>query len=1091
MKRAHHITFAAALTAPFLMGAAPTVDAAWNPAGEPVATGLSTQNVPAVASDGAGGSIIAFEDRRSGNYDVYVQRIDASGVAQWTLNGVAICSATGDQRNVGIVPDGSGGAIIWWEDQRVGFPADIYAQRVNSSGVPQWTADGIGVCTVAQAQTFPVGVSDGAGGVIVAWQDRRAFNYDIYAQRLDGSGTPQWTANGVEVCGATGNQVTPQITTDGANGAWIAWTDPRAGAGNTHYYTQRVSSAGAPQYLADGLPVCVAGNSRSALTLAPDNAGGVMLAWRDNRNGLAELFVQYVTSAGAIQWMVDGLSIVSGVNNTIAVAPDPTLSEWYLAWDDIRDVGQTQIYAQRIDATGAAVWLSDTPVCTAPRNQTAPVAVTDGSGNLLVAWSDPRGPAQDFYAQRVDATGAVAWATDGVPVCAFPGDRQRLVMALGNADEMLLAWGDRRNDRSFDVYAQRIDTSAPPGQIVVDNTADSGSGSLREAILSANGTAGVDQILFAIPGPGPHVIQPVTPLPTITAPVIVEGYSQTGSSVNTALGGVAGTAVVAVRIDGSTAGGVGLDIAADGCVVRGLSIYDFSSDGVRFTGVNTGAVEGCFIGTDGVTDLGNGGHGVLATTSTDVFVGAQSFAGRNVICANAGDGVRMTDVVRVRVGGNHIGLDASAGPLGNDGAGVHVDGTSSDVQVGVTSAVPSSNLPVAFGGNAIRHNGDDGVRIVEAIAGPIQISGNGIDLNAGLGIDTAEDGVNGASVATSFAPAPVVTRAFLREDGWIEIEGTATGPPNTTVNVLLYASSACDPSGSGEGARYIVAPLCALDGSGNGSFNYVDFFPEPGVAQAHPGDVFTAVMVETGGLTSEFSACEVFLNTEPGLAVTVSAEDVATGTTADLTFDEVTGEGVTTIEVTDTAPPVPGGFEIGDPPVYYDVQTTATFTGNVEVCINYDQNAIGIPETDLVLLHYDSGTAMWQDVTTSVNTATNVICGSVSSLSPFVVATMPTMDVDVGDLPTRIAFGPASPNPMLRSTVFALELPAEEHVDVRVHDLQGRVVRTLARGTFEPGRHALRWDGTSDDGQRLEAGLYFVRAAFGGQLVTQRVIVLK
>src|SRR6188472_1654265 len=68
----------------------------------------------------------------------------------------------------------------------------------------------------------------------------------------------------------------------------------------------------------------------------------------------------------------------------------------------------------------------------------------------------------------------------------------------------------------------------------VTNTNDSGAGSLRQAILSANSTANVpDAISFSISGTGPHTISPVTPLPPITDPLVIDGYTQSGASSNT------------------------------------------------------------------------------------------------------------------------------------------------------------------------------------------------------------------------------------------------------------------------------------------------------------------------------------------------------------------------------------------------------------------------------------------------------------------------------------------------------------------------------------------------------------------------------
>jgi len=100
---------------------------------------------------------------------------------------------TGSQYNQQLASDGSGGTIITWQDYRRGSSADIYAQRPNAAGVPQWATDGVAICTATMTECRCVSSSDGSGGAIIAWQDYRSgTNYDIYAQRVNSSGVVQW-----------------------------------------------------------------------------------------------------------------------------------------------------------------------------------------------------------------------------------------------------------------------------------------------------------------------------------------------------------------------------------------------------------------------------------------------------------------------------------------------------------------------------------------------------------------------------------------------------------------------------------------------------------------------------------------------------------------------------------------------------------------------------------------------------------------------------------------------------------------------------------------------------------------------------------
>ncbi len=202
--------------------------------------------------------------------------------AQWQLDGVALCTVASDQVYPTIVSDGAAGAIVTWVDYRNGT-ADIYAQRVNASGAPQWTANGVALCTAASDQSSPTIVSDGAAERSSRGRPRSG-NFDIYAQRVNAFGAPQWTANGVALCTAASTQLSPTIVSDGAAGAIVTWYDLRIGT-NYDIYAQRVNASevcpsgpptGSPSYRRER-PVY----PRSFRT----TAAGAIVTWSDFRSG--------------------------------------------------------------------------------------------------------------------------------------------------------------------------------------------------------------------------------------------------------------------------------------------------------------------------------------------------------------------------------------------------------------------------------------------------------------------------------------------------------------------------------------------------------------------------------------------------------------------------------------------------------------------------------------------------------------------------------------------------------------------------------------------------------------------------------------
>jgi predicted lipoprotein with Yx(FWY)xxD motif len=268
----------------------------WAINGQTICTFSDQQENPQLCSDGAKGAIIVWRDHRSGtNYDIYAQRVDLNGNTKWTGNGVVICNASNDQEFPHIVSDGAGGAIIGWYDYRSGTNYDIYAQRVDSNGNVLWATNGEAICIASGNQSGPWMASDGSGGAILTWQDYRGGGTrDIYAQRVDSNGNVLWTVNGEPICAAADDQAYSQIAGDGSGGAILAWGDKRSGS-KWDVYAQRIDAYGDTIPPADGLAICNALHNQTNLQQISDDAGGVIIAWEDYRSGVdTDIYAQRV-----------------------------------------------------------------------------------------------------------------------------------------------------------------------------------------------------------------------------------------------------------------------------------------------------------------------------------------------------------------------------------------------------------------------------------------------------------------------------------------------------------------------------------------------------------------------------------------------------------------------------------------------------------------------------------------------------------------------------------------------------------------------------------------------------------------------------
>lgn len=380
----------------------------WTADGVAICTAANDQNYPAIVSDGSGGAVIAWMDMRSGNYDIYAQRVDAAGTVQWATNGVALSTAIGNQDFPTIISDGSGGAIVGWEDFRTGI-SDIYARRIDGSGAAQWTANGTAVCTASGQQVAPIVVSDGAGGAIFAWYDyRNGSTADIYTQRLDASGAGQWLTNGVVVCGAADNQFLPVAISDGVGGAIIVWNDLRNGA-TYDVYAQRIDASGVVQWAANGLAVCSDPANQDSPVIVGDGSGGGIIAWEDYRNGgTADVYAQRINGSGASQWTTNGVPVCVAANyqDHLSIVADGAHGA-IVSWDDQR-AGNYDVYAQLVNAAGAVQWQSNgAAISTASSNQRNSVMVGDGAGGAIVAWQDSRSSQYDVYASKIFSNGTL------------------------------------------------------------------------------------------------------------------------------------------------------------------------------------------------------------------------------------------------------------------------------------------------------------------------------------------------------------------------------------------------------------------------------------------------------------------------------------------------------------------------------------------------------------------------------------------------------------------------------------------------------------------------------------------------------------
>ncbi len=217
--------------------------------------------------------------------------------------------------------------------------------------------------------------------------------------------------------------------------------------------------------------------------------------------------------------------------------------------------------------------------------------------------------------------------------------------------------------------------------LTVSNTNDLGAGSLRQAIIDANTGAGVDTINFAIAGSGLHTISPASALPNITEAVVIDGYSQSGSSVNTlALGD---NAVLQIELNGSAVpSGTGLNFtgAVTGGEVKGLLMTKWNN-AILLNGAKNMTLDGNFFGTNAAGSAAtaatqDGSAFFILSAATGNTVGGASPAARNLMsgCTTAGVTLGNSGTTGNVIQNNYIGTNAAGTAAIPNGVGISFNG---------------------------------------------------------------------------------------------------------------------------------------------------------------------------------------------------------------------------------------------------------------------------------------------------------------------------------------------------------------------------------------------------------------------------------
>lgn len=415
-------------------------------------------NPPAVP-DSNGGAYYTWygpDSSMVGNYHVYLQHIDSSGSPLWQANGIRVSSTDLFQYSPTVISDGNGGAIVLWvQGLNTGDYADknLAAQRVSSSGQLLWGSGGVAVTTAGNV-TGPVLVTDNVGGALVGWT-HLGTDDNLYVQRVSASGALLWQSDGYPLSTAPDEQFLLRGVADGSGGAWFTWIDRRNPFHDV--YGQHLDRNGTPLWPANGRKLNTQTSGSTSPNLISDGAGGAIIAWHDRRNYPAynDIYAIHLDIYGQDLWNPAEQSIVSsleiyGLRLNIPILEDGQGGA-IVVWGDSRNKNtllgdKKEAYAQRISGSGQLLWPTEgVKIISADGFGTAPAFIPDGDGGLVAVWQDSRFGSFDIFLQQFSSAGTPRWGSNGLWAHSGTKDQTDPYLVPLGGNRLAITWNDESN----------------------------------------------------------------------------------------------------------------------------------------------------------------------------------------------------------------------------------------------------------------------------------------------------------------------------------------------------------------------------------------------------------------------------------------------------------------------------------------------------------------------------------------------------------------------------------------------------------------------------------------------------------------------
>lgn len=441
-----------------------------------------SQAVPHIAYDNAGNFYVGFYSNNAGNYDIRLQYFSYDGVAQWDTDGLLVSSHTQYSwvTEWDLTTDNNGNCVLAFNDARDGN-ANVYAYAISPSGEFLWGDDGISLTSDPQDEFVPSITVTGSNNVIVAWSRPTSPQAEIVMQKITPEGTLSWGLSGITYQSGSESYTGARVLgVEGDNFIMAFYKETGSFPAITrHIYAQKFNGMGTPVWFGDVL----ASNSNyinpyNNFKIAPDNNNGIIIAWMDDRDGDMNMdgAVQRVNGDGSINWPANG-SEVSTQNNyshqQVEILGVNNVDEVLVTWSKKnQNQNQTAIAGQKFSALGGQLWTTGGIEFIPMSSDISGVgggAVFDGENSLIVYEEYVSGVSYSHIkAFAVDKNGTFIWSPTITLMAARTTSKVHLVVSSLLNEQLITVWEEAT---ASDIYMQNIFTDGSMGEPPISSDA--------------------------------------------------------------------------------------------------------------------------------------------------------------------------------------------------------------------------------------------------------------------------------------------------------------------------------------------------------------------------------------------------------------------------------------------------------------------------------------------------------------------------------------------------------------------------------------------------------------------------------------------